>query len=161
MILSAISTPTCKQLHQRVERYVFYLRPHLTVNVKKGMENLVFLTSAGNQLCNLAKRAETIGNALGFKVFSPSEVRRVVATHAANTLEPREQEVVRKQMKHSNQVQEKHYVCVQSRQQHMLSCTRAQVLTPHRRVVVLVLSRDEERSQRRKRTLSSCSFKLR
>ncbi len=51
------------------------------------------------------------------KVFGPSEVRRVVATHAANTLEPREQEVVRKQMKHSNQVQEKHYACVQSRQQ--------------------------------------------
>ncbi len=106
-----------KGLHQRVDRYVFYLRPNLTANVTKGMEDLVFLTSAGNRLCNLAKRAETIGNALGFNVFSPSEVRRVVATHAANTLEPREQEVVRKQMKHSKTVQEKHYACVQSRQQ--------------------------------------------
>ncbi len=71
-----------KKMNQLANEYKAQVRPKLLPNAIVGNEKVFFLTLSGQRITNIAARTATIGKHLGFKVFTPGEVRRSWATHA-------------------------------------------------------------------------------
>ncbi len=97
------------KLQQIRDEYKVQVRPKIAANAIAGNEQVLFLTVSGVRITNIAARTATIGKHLGFKVDTPSEVRRSWATHAAKNLPVEERKQVSKQMSHS-----KYYALTQS-----------------------------------------------
>ncbi len=103
-----------KQLKRRTDLYIQHVRPTILCNAVVGNEGVLFLTISGQKIVNISQRLNIIGSALGFSVYSPSEVRR---TYAAKNFKGEDRSNMTKQMRHSVEVHENHYSMVQSLEQ--------------------------------------------